>query len=71
MINNDIKAFDAYGIIVATDLPQTPLLKLADYGYKAGKPLLVLRIYGYIGYLRLVLSDHNGKQKHKHGSHPQ
>ena len=41
-----------YSLIIATQLDESSLLPLAKAAAEAGKPLLVARSYGLLGYLR-------------------
>jgi amyloid beta precursor protein binding protein 1 len=47
-----------YTFIVATDLPESSLLKLADACFRHKIPLAVVRIYGWMCYLRLQLPSY-------------
>lgn len=47
--------------MITTDLPEKPLLKLADTLWNAKIPLVIVRTIGFIGYFRIVLPEHTGK----------
>lgn len=42
-----------YTFVVATDLPEASMLKLADACHRHHIPLAITRIYGWMGYMRL------------------
>lgn len=58
LIEQDASYFLNFTIVVATDLPVTPLLKLSKLLYQHNIPLFVIRSYGLIGYLRLSIPLH-------------
>jgi len=47
-----------YSIIVATELPETSVVKLAAACEKHNKPLVVVRLNGLVGYVRLSTTEH-------------
>ncbi|GFR05999.1 NEDD8-activating enzyme E1 regulatory subunit [Trichonephila clavata] len=49
--------FSKFTVVIATNLEEVILLKLADVLWEKGVPLLVCRVYGMIGYMRLQFSD--------------
>lgn len=52
--------FQQFTLVIATDLPQEPLLKLANLLWIAKIPLMVARSYGFIGSIRVVVPEHVG-----------
>ena len=58
LINTKLEFFDTYTIVVACDLPEAALRKLATYLYEHNIPLVVPRSYGFIGYLRIATPEH-------------
>jgi NEDD8-activating enzyme E1 regulatory subunit len=63
LINNEPTFIKKYSLIVASELPQNALLKLGDLCHHAHIPLLVLNIYGFVGWLRTVLPEHDSTSK--------
>jgi len=59
--------FTSFTLIIATQLPATILRELGKACAASGVPLLVVRTYGLIGYVRVVLprKDHPIVQDHK------
>ena len=45
--------FKRFSLVVTCDLPARPLLQIADKLYQQHIPLLVVKISGFIGYIRL------------------
>lgn len=58
LIDENIEFFDSFSLIIATGVPDTQLLKLADRLYKANVPLIVNKAYGLLGSVRLVVREH-------------
>jgi len=58
LIEEDVSFFGQFSLVIATHLPEKPLLKLAAFLYERGIPLLICRSYGFIGYLRLAVPEH-------------
>jgi len=58
LIEKDIDSFAKYSLVIACDIPQTPLLKLAKYLYQKHIPFVVARAYGFLGYLRWAVPEH-------------
>ncbi|CAG8439886.1 7380_t:CDS:10 [Ambispora gerdemannii] len=56
-LNDDAK-------VITTDLHEKPLLKLSDILWNAKIPLVVVRIVGFIGYIRVVLPEHTVVETH-------
>lgn len=52
--------FASFSVVVAANLAESLLLLLAAALWAAGVPLLVVRSYGMIGYIRLVTAEHTG-----------
>ncbi|EDO44524.1 predicted protein [Nematostella vectensis] len=50
--------FKPFSVVIATQLSEEILLKLAHVLWSDKVPLLVCRSYGFIGYMRLVLEEH-------------
>ena len=57
LINNSPDFFSAFSCVVATDLPEQALLKLASLLWEKKIPLCVARAYGMTGMWRNVLPE--------------
>eukprot|EP01087_Luapelamoeba_hula_P003121 TRINITY_DN12942_c0_g1_i1.p1 TRINITY_DN12942_c0_g1~~TRINITY_DN12942_c0_g1_i1.p1 ORF type:complete len:530 (+),score=100.91 TRINITY_DN12942_c0_g1_i1:84-1673(+) len=64
LINNKVDYFGAFTIVIATELPEAPLLTLAKFLNSKHIPLFVVRSYGFIGYLRIVATEHTIVESH-------
>ena len=69
ILATDPNFFSQFGIVVATEMPEPSLLKLAEVLWKASIPLLVARSYGLLGYLRLALPNHEVVESHPDNHH--
>ncbi|CAG8581525.1 11232_t:CDS:10 [Funneliformis caledonium] len=58
LIENQPEYFLQFSIVITTNIPEKPLLKLADTLWNAKIPLVVLRTVGFIGYFRIALPEH-------------
>lgn len=56
--------FNMYHIVIATNLPERTLLRLAVVLCDNDIPLIVCRSYGLIAYVRLVLREHTVVESH-------
>ncbi len=61
--------FTRFTLVVATELPESDLLKLADLLWKASIPLVVARSYGLLGYIRIALPGHEVIESHPDNYH--
>ena len=50
--------FHNFTLVIATQLPTSTILQLANILYPRNIPLLVIRSYGLIGYLRIIKAEH-------------
>lgn len=50
--------FCKFDLIIASNIPQSHLMPLADLAWTGNIPLLVIRSYGLIGSIRLQLHHH-------------
>ncbi|PKK76763.1 NEDD8-activating enzyme E1 regulatory subunit-like protein [Rhizophagus irregularis] len=64
LIENQPEYFLQFSIVITTDLPEKPLLKLADTLWNAKIPLVIVRTIGFIGYFRIVLPEHTVVETH-------
>jgi amyloid beta precursor protein binding protein 1 len=58
LINTKLEFFDTFTIVVACDMPEGALRKLAAHLYERNIPLVIPRSYGFIGYLRIATPEH-------------
>lgn len=58
VIEKDIEFFKQFSVVVATNLAEPALLRLAKFLYDNHIPLFVCRSYGFIGYIRLAVPEH-------------
>ncbi|KAJ3291041.1 NEDD8-activating enzyme E1 regulatory subunit [Borealophlyctis nickersoniae] len=64
LVENKPDFFLQYSIIIATQLPESALLKLADICWDANIPLVVVRTYGFLAYARIVVPEHTIIETH-------
>lgn len=64
MIKNDPSFFTQFSLVIVTELSETHLLELGELCWKANVPLVIARVYGFFGYLRLVVPEHAGIATH-------
>eukprot|EP00727_Mastigamoeba_balamuthi_P009554 m51a1_g5220 putative amyloid beta precursor protein-binding protein 1 (816) ;mRNA; r:265935-269221 len=50
--------FKDFSVVVATQLEEASLVRLAEHLWGLGVPLVVARSYGFVGYLRIAAPDH-------------
>lgn len=64
MINEDPDFLDkqAFNYVIASNLDPITLKKVAKYCWNKNKILVIVRSYGFIGYVRLVTQVHEGMQ---------
>ncbi|KAK1330478.1 hypothetical protein QTO34_010667 [Cnephaeus nilssonii] len=61
LLDNDPSFFCRFTIVVATQLPESTLLRLADVLWNSQIPLLICRTYGLVGYMRIIIKEHPDK----------
>ncbi|XP_064130011.1 NEDD8-activating enzyme E1 regulatory subunit isoform X1 [Loxodonta africana] len=64
LLDNDPSFFCRFTIVVATQLPESTLLRLADILWNSQIPLLVCRTYGLVGYMRIIIKEHPVIESH-------
>lgn len=69
LLENNQEFFSRFNLVIATDLQEKPLLQLASLLRASEIPLLIARSYGFIGYARLVISDHTVIESHPDNTH--
>lgn len=58
LIEKDPKFFTSFTLIIANNIPEGPLLKLASICWDHSIPLFSVRAYGLVGYLRIQTPEH-------------
>ncbi|KAJ3037594.1 NEDD8-activating enzyme E1 regulatory subunit [Rhizophlyctis rosea] len=64
IISNNPQFFHQFNLVIASQLPESTLLKLADICWNAKIPLFVVRINGFFGYFRIVVPEHTIVEPH-------
>ncbi|NXL71984.1 ULA1 enzyme, partial [Leptocoma aspasia] len=64
LLDNDPSFFNRFNLVVATQLPESTLLRLAEVLWNSKIPLLVCRTYGLVGYMRVVIKEHTVVESH-------
>ncbi|KAL0590737.1 NEDD8-activating enzyme E1 regulatory subunit [Plecturocebus cupreus] len=59
-LNSDVSGvlWKRFTVVVATQLPESTLLRLADVLWNSQIPLLICRTYGLVGYMRIIIKEH-------------
>ncbi|XP_074142634.1 NEDD8-activating enzyme E1 regulatory subunit isoform X2 [Sminthopsis crassicaudata] len=64
LLDNDPSFFCRFDVVIATHLPESTLLHLAEILWNACIPLLVCRTYGLVGYMRIIIKEHPVIESH-------
>ncbi|XP_054054307.1 NEDD8-activating enzyme E1 regulatory subunit isoform X1 [Rissa tridactyla] len=64
LLDNDPSFFNRFNLVVATQLPESTLLRLAELLWDSNIPLLVCRTYGLVGYMRVIIKEHTVVESH-------
>ncbi|KAH0503696.1 NEDD8-activating enzyme E1 regulatory subunit [Microtus ochrogaster] len=64
LLDNDPSFFCRFTIVVATQLLESTLLRLADVLWNSQIPLLICRTYGLVGYMRIIIKEHTVIESH-------
>ncbi|KAJ3103065.1 NEDD8-activating enzyme E1 regulatory subunit [Phlyctochytrium planicorne] len=64
IIENRPEFFKQFTIVITLDLHEDSLLKLSDICWSNNIPLVVVRSYGFIGYLRIAIPEHSVVETH-------
>uniref|UniRef100_A0A8C0EDL1 NEDD8-activating enzyme E1 regulatory subunit n=1 Tax=Bubo bubo TaxID=30461 RepID=A0A8C0EDL1_BUBBB len=64
LLDNDPSFFRRFNLVVATQLPESTLLRLAELLWNSNIPLLVCRTYGLVGYMRVIIKEHTVVESH-------
>ena len=69
ILDRDPNFFEQFSIVIATNVPEKQLKRLAALLWDNNIPLLVGRAYGLVGYLRLVVACHEVVESHPDNYH--
>ncbi len=69
LLDSNPNFFDPFTLVVATDIPESTLLKLSKALWKASTLLLVAWSYGLLGYIRISFPQHEVIEAHPDNSH--
>ena len=61
--------FKSYTVVIVSDMIEVELLELAKMLWQQSVPLLVVRSYGFLGYLRLACAEHCVIESHPDNAH--
>ncbi|KAM9301535.1 NEDD8-activating enzyme E1 regulatory subunit [Gastrophryne carolinensis] len=64
LLDSDPSFFNKFTVVIATQLPESTLLRLAETLWNASIPLLICRAYGFVGYMRVVIKEHTVIESH-------
>uniref|UniRef100_A0A8C9Q1I5 NEDD8-activating enzyme E1 regulatory subunit n=1 Tax=Spermophilus dauricus TaxID=99837 RepID=A0A8C9Q1I5_SPEDA len=64
LLDNDPSFFCRFTVVVATQLHESTLLRLADVLWNSEIPLLICRTYGLVGYMRIIIKEHPVIESH-------
>ncbi|KAM8947650.1 NEDD8-activating enzyme E1 regulatory subunit [Pelodytes ibericus] len=64
LLESDPSFFCRFSLVIATQLPESTLLRLAESLWDFNIPLLICRAYGFIGYMRIIVKEHTVIESH-------
>lgn len=64
LLDNDPSFFFKFTIVIATQLSESTLLRLAETLWNSNIPLLICRTYGFVGYMRIIVKEHTVIESH-------
>uniref|UniRef100_A0A4W3JVY0 NEDD8-activating enzyme E1 regulatory subunit n=1 Tax=Callorhinchus milii TaxID=7868 RepID=A0A4W3JVY0_CALMI len=64
LLENDHTFFSRFHLVIAIQLQESTLLRLAGVLWNMEVPLLVCRTYGLVGYMRLAVKEHTVVESH-------
>ncbi|MCL4127251.1 UNVERIFIED_CONTAM: hypothetical protein GTU68_032108, partial [Idotea baltica] len=64
ILSNQPDFFNKFSVVIATTIRESSLLSLSEKLWEAKVPLLVVRSYGMIGYIRLQVEEHTMIESH-------
>lgn len=62
LIDTDPSFFHQFTMIVTTQLDELHVARLARIAWEAGISFVVVRVSGFLGYLRIVTREHTGER---------
>ena len=54
--------FKNFSLVIATEMKEKSLAQLAKILWEANLPLMVVKAYGFVGYIRLQVSQADGRE---------
>ncbi|KAK7077671.1 NEDD8-activating enzyme E1 regulatory subunit [Halocaridina rubra] len=70
ILDNQPDFFTPYTVVIVTCLPESTLLALSKVLWDASVPLLIVRSYGMIGYIRVQIEEHTVVESHPDSEMP-
>uniref|UniRef100_A0A8V0XWP7 NEDD8-activating enzyme E1 regulatory subunit n=1 Tax=Gallus gallus TaxID=9031 RepID=A0A8V0XWP7_CHICK len=64
LLDNDPSFFNRFNLVVATQLSESTVLRLAELLWNSNIPLLICRTYGLVGYMRIIIKEHPVVESH-------
>ncbi|XP_030060332.1 NEDD8-activating enzyme E1 regulatory subunit [Microcaecilia unicolor] len=64
LLENDPSFFCRFNMVIASQLTESTLLRVAEILWDANIPFLVCRTYGLVGYMRIVIKEHTVIESH-------
>lgn len=69
VVNSNPDFFSQFTVVIAAGLPQATLSKIARLLWSSSIPLVVSRSYGFLGFIRIALPDHQVVESHPDSYH--
>lgn len=70
LMGNDPNFFQSFSMVITTNLPEVTLMELSKTLWTLNIPLLACRSYGFIGSIRLQISEHTIIESHPDNTNP-
>lgn len=70
LISNNIRLLNSFSIVIGTDLTEDEKLQIGDHLWKQKIPFLIARAYGFVGYIRIVVPEHQVVDSHPDSPFP-
>lgn len=64
LLDNSPSFFSQFSLVIATQIPESTLIRLAEVLWCSNIPFLVCRTYGLVGYMRIVVKEHTVIESH-------
>ncbi|KAG8437603.1 hypothetical protein GDO86_008349, partial [Hymenochirus boettgeri] len=64
LLDRDPSFFCKFSLVIASQLSESTLLRLAEMLWDSNIPLLVCRAYGFVGYMRIAVKEHTVIESH-------